>query len=160
VSRDIPYIKKVAMEVLRNKFSTKDSALMAIKDSITNFYKRNYGAFYSTSQELINRSIESISKGYSENTFPRMKVTYDEYPEHIGHLETDGCFRCHNDAFRSESGRVISKDCNLCHTIVGQGKPASMQLTGVRDALEFNHPVDIGTAWKEMNCAECHKYLY
>jgi nitrate/TMAO reductase-like tetraheme cytochrome c subunit len=160
VDREIPFIKKVSMEILRNSFGTKDSALMAIKDSITSFYKRNYLSYYNANQEKINRSIESISKGYSENTFPLMKVTYDKYPEHIGHLETNGCFRCHNDSFKSESGRVITKDCNLCHTIVGQGKPDQMQLTGVRDALVFNHPVDIGEAWKENNCSECHKYLY
>ena len=63
-----------------------------------------------------------VQKAFSQNTFPKMKVTYDHYPEHIGHLESDGCFRCHNDAFKAEDGSKISRDCNLCHTIVGQGK--------------------------------------
>ena len=89
-----------------------------------------------------------------------MKVSYDVYPEHIGHLETNGCFRCHNDSFKADNGRVISKDCNLCHTIVGQGNPEKMEYSTIKDSLEFRHPVDIGTAWKEANCAECHLYLY
>jgi hypothetical protein len=89
-----------------------------------------------------------------------MKVTYDKYPEHIGHLETEGCFRCHNDQFRSENGRVISRDCDLCHTIVGQGIPGKMQFSALDKSLAFEHPVDIGTAWQEMNCSECHKFLY
>ncbi len=38
-----------------------------------------------------------------------MKVTYDIYPEHIGHLESDGCFRCHNDLFKAENGRIITE---------------------------------------------------
>jgi hypothetical protein len=89
-----------------------------------------------------------------------MKVTYDVYPDHIGHLEVEGCFRCHNDAFTSENGKKITRDCNLCHTIIGQGKGDQMQLTNIRESLEFQHPVDIGTIWKEANCSECHRYLY
>jgi hypothetical protein len=89
-----------------------------------------------------------------------MKVTYDAYPDHIGHLETEGCFRCHNDLFTSKNGRKITRDCNLCHNILGQGEKNSMSFTNVRNPLEFVHPIDIGTAWKEANCSECHKYLY
>lgn len=160
VSKKLPYIKQVAMGILRQTFTDRDTAMMMIKDSIINFYKSMEGDFFDKNAGIINSSIESIGKSFSQNTFPRMKVTYDAYPEHIGHLESDGCFRCHNGTFKSESGRTITKDCNLCHSIVGQGKPEAMQLTSVRESLEFLHPVDIGTAWKEANCSECHKYLY
>lgn len=160
VSKEIPYIKKVAMEVLRQTFSDPDTALMIINDEITEFYKSNYADFFEKNSDIINSSVASIQKSFSQNTFPKMKVTYDAYPDHIGHLESDGCFRCHNDAFVSENGRTISKDCNLCHTIAGQGRPESIQLTNIRESLEFQHPIDIGTAWKEANCSECHMYLY
>jgi hypothetical protein len=160
VSKEIPFIKKIAMGILKQTFSDKDTAFMKIKDSIIKFYKSNYSDFYSRNTSLIENSVTNIQKAFSENTFPKMKVTFDRYPEHIGHLESAGCFRCHNNTFKSESGRVISRDCNLCHSIVGQGKPGSMQFTNVRGTLEFIHPVDIGTAWKEANCSECHKYLY
>ena len=53
----------------------------------------------------------------------------------------------------------FTKDCNLCHTIVGQGKEGTIEYTNVRENLEFKHPVDIGTAWKEANCSECHKSI-
>lgn len=160
VSKEIPFVKKVAMGILRQTFSNKDTALIIIRDSIIKYYESEYADFYSKNREMINSSITSIQNSFSQNTFPKMKVTYDAYPEHIGHLESDGCFRCHNDAFKSENGRTITKNCNLCHTIVGQGKPGNMQMTSVRETLEFSHPIDIGTAWKEANCSECHKYLY
>ena len=160
ISKEIPFIKKVSMGILRQTFTNKDTALIMIKDSIINYYKSEYNDLFTKKNDLISNSIVSIQNAFSQNTFPKMKVTYDVYPEHIGHMESDGCFRCHNDAFKSSNGRVITKDCNLCHTIVGQGKPGSMQLTSVRETLEFRHPVDVGTAWKEANCSECHKYLY
>jgi hypothetical protein len=160
ISTKIPFFKKVTMGILRETFSDKDTALMKIEDSIAGYYKTNYSEYYSSNKEVIDSSIASVKKAFSQNTFPKMKVTYDMYPEHIGHLESDGCFRCHNDSFKSDKGRVITRDCNLCHSIIGQGHQATMEYSNIKENLEFKHPVDIGTAWKEANCSECHKYLY
>jgi hypothetical protein len=160
ISKDIPFIKKVSMGILKDTYSDKDTALMKIRDGITDFYKSGYGDYYSKNKNAIDSSILAVEKGFSENTFPKMKVTYDRYPEHIGHLESDGCFRCHNDAFKAADGTKISRDCNLCHNIVGQGTKGAMEYTNVRENLEFKHPVNIGNAWKEANCSECHKFLY
>lgn len=160
ISQNIPFFKKAAMGILRESFTDKDSALIKIRESITAFYKSDYKEFYAEYKDLIDSSVIAVQKAFSINTFPAMKVTYDNYPEHIGHLESDGCFRCHNDAFIAEDGSKISRDCNLCHTIVAQGKEGMMESVNIRESLEFKHPVDIGTAWKEANCAECHKYLY
>ena len=33
-------------------------------------------------------------------------------------------------------------------------------MTTIENSLEFRHPVDIEEAWKEMTCADCHRYLY
>lgn len=160
ISGKIPYIKQVTMGILSERFTNKDTALMKISDGITNHYKTELSEFYDSNQELISKSISAIRKGFGQNTFPAMGVRYDKYPDHIGHQESEGCFRCHNDQFKSETGRVISKDCNLCHTIIGQGKPGMMTYSGIRESLDFEHPVDIGTDWKDINCSECHKSLY
>ena len=160
ISKDIPFIKKTTMDVLKNSFTDKDTALNQINNDILNFYKTGYSDYFQANADLINNSVKSVQKAFTQNTFPGMKVTYDAYPEHIGHLETEGCFRCHNDVFTSDKGKKITRDCNLCHTILGQGKPEMMQYATIRGSLEFQHPVDIGTAWKEANCSECHRYLY
>lgn len=160
IPKDIPFFKKAAMGVLYETFSTRDSAYMRIEESINAFYKEGYPQYYEGNAEKIARAVSSVKKAFSLHNFPAMKVTYDKYPEHIGHLETDGCFRCHNDQFRSADGKVISKDCNLCHTIVAQGVPGKLEYGSIKESLDFRHPVDIGTAWKEMNCSECHKFLY
>jgi hypothetical protein len=160
VSQEIPFIKRTSMEILRNTFPDKDTAFMMIRKGITDFYKSGFAEYYKNNYSKIDESVTALQKAYSQNTFPGMKVVYDAFPEHIGHLEVEGCFRCHNDAFTSADGRKITRDCNLCHTIVGQGKIDQMQLTNIRETLEFRHPTDVGTAWKEANCSECHRYLY
>jgi hypothetical protein len=160
ISKDIPFIKKASMQILRGTFTDTDSAKIKIKDGLTDFYKTGYPDYYTSHTAIIDSAVTAVQKGYGQNTFPRMKVTYDAYPEHIGHLESNGCFRCHNGTFKSEKGNIISKDCNLCHTIVGQGNPSNMEYSTIKENLSFRHPVDIGTAWQESNCSECHLYLY
>jgi hypothetical protein len=160
ISQEIPFMKKRAMEILRNTFTDKDTAMMQIRDGIMNYYKSEFSSYYEKNYARIDESVTTLQKAYGQNTFPAMKVTYDVFPDHIGHLEVEGCFRCHNDAFTSENGRKISRDCNLCHTIIGQGKRDLMQYTNIKDTLEFQHPIDIGTTWKEANCSECHRFLY
>jgi nitrate/TMAO reductase-like tetraheme cytochrome c subunit len=160
VSKEIPFLKKVSMGLLRENFSSSDSARIKIAEEINGYYKSGYADFFAKNKSLLDSSIAAIQSVYAQNTFPGMKVAYDLYPEHIGHLESNGCFRCHNNSFKADNGRVITKDCNLCHTIVGQGNPEKMEYTTIRQNLEFRHPADIGTAWKDSNCSECHLYLY
>ena len=75
-----------------------------------------------------------------------------------GHMTDLGCFRCHDGKHVSADGRRISKDCNSCHTIVYQGtEPVPQTLTVA--GLPFQHPEDIGDAWQETNCVECHSGL-
>ena len=84
-----------------------------------------------------------------------MRVSWQAYPNNIGHMTSMGCFRCHDGKHVSSTGKVISKDCNSCHTILYQGHdpvPTTLDAAG----LEFQHPEDIGDLWKETNCMECH----
>jgi len=156
----LPWLKSSAMESLKQQYSTTDSALNGIKDKILKFYREQHPALYKKYSKNINEAIGLIETAFSHNAFPEMKVTYSVYPRHIGHLETNGCFRCHNDKFKTASGKVISRDCNLCHTIVAQGKTDSIKYTGINGSLNFIHPVDVGDAWKESNCMDCHSTLY
>ena len=89
-----------------------------------------------------------------------MGVRWDVYPSHLGHVETIGCTRCHNDRHTTAENRVISRDCNLCHEIKAQGPPDNLVLDSTLMGLEFQHPVDIGEAWKDTPCTECHQQLY
>ena len=156
----IPWLKGAAMDALKLAYSTTDSANSEIKNKIITFYKEKYPERYKSYSKKISLAIEAIKGAFALNAFPEMKVNYKVYPLHIGHLETNGCFRCHNNNFKSATGKVISRDCNLCHTIVGQGKADSIKYIGINGALDFIHPVDIGDAWKESNCMDCHMELY
>jgi hypothetical protein len=102
--------------------------------------------------EAAIREIQSIYRG---NFFPEMKVRWTAYPNHVGHKITPGCFRCHDDQHISDSGKLISKDCKTCHTILAQG-PGKDLPDVTSSGLEFKHPEDIGDEWKTERCDTCH----
>ena len=60
---------------------------------------------------------------YGWNVFPAMKVTWGTYPNHIGHKDSPGCFRCHDRKHKTDDGDKISKDCDSCHTVLAEDEP-------------------------------------
>ena len=160
ISKELPGIKQIAMKILYKDYSTKDSAFLAIRNQITEFYKAGNPALLTDKKSDIEAAIVEIQTDYSKNIFPFMKSSWKSYPNNVGHMESDGCFRCHNDRHATEQGKVISKDCNLCHTILAQGTPGTMEYSTSMAPLEFKHPVDIDEAWKTELCSSCHSQLY
>ena len=160
ISKMLPGIKKVAMEILYPEYSTKDSAFLAINAKVKAFYTKNYPDLVASRKSEIDQAIVEIQGGYASNIFPYMKSSWKSYPNNIGHMEFDGCFRCHNDRHKTEKGKVISKDCNLCHSIMAQGTPGAMEYSKSAESLEFKHPVDIDEAWRTELCSSCHAQLY
>lgn len=160
ISSALPGIKQIAMQVLYKDYSTKDSAFLAIRNQVTEFYQSGHPELVASNKADIEAAILEIQNGYSKNIFPFMKSSWKAYPNNIGHMESDGCFRCHNDRHATEKGKVISKDCNLCHTILAQGNPGNMEYSKDMEPLEFKHPVDIDDAWKTEMCSSCHAQLY
>ena len=148
------------MDLFSTEYTNTDTAMLTIENYITNYYKDEYPEVYKTRKGEIEKSILSIKNQFNMNIFPEMGVSWDNYSDHIGHKTYDGCFRCHDDNHVSESGKTISKDCNLCHTIVLQGAKGNESYSALNNFLEFKHPENIDEMWKEGNCTECHRNLY
>lgn len=160
ISKSLPNIKLAALSGMDKDFSTTDSAMNYLRQRIDTYYQENYPDIYSSSKKDVENMILAIQDGFSKNIFPEMKVKWNVYPDHIGHMTSNGCYRCHDEQHATKEGETISRDCNLCHVIVGQGSPDSLQTAPANGFLDFRHPVDIGDAWKEMLCSECHRALY
>lgn len=161
IPKKLPGIKSLAMTVLNGaNFSTTDSVLNYIQSEVLNYYQSNYIDIYNSKKELIEQAIKGIQDEYQKNVFPEMGVKWSAYQNNIGHLEFVGCFRCHNDRHQTKEGMLISRDCNLCHSIVAQGVPDTLQTSSVFGELEFVHPNDPDAQWKTELCSECHKDLY
>lgn len=159
IPKELPEVKFMAMSVMNGQYTTEDSAMMGIDSAMREYYSLAYPELYETNLPLVEKAIQGIQAEFKKNIFPEMKVNWDVYPNHIGHLEFNGCFRCHNDRHSSKDGRKISMDCNLCHEIIAQGTPGNMQIQNViGQPLEFYHQND--QDWQGNLCSDCHRDLY
>ena len=160
IPKNLPFIKKAAMEALKVPFTDKDTALSSINSLITSYYKNDHRTVYSGNVMRVRKAITAVQGEYQKNAFPYMRADASRYLNHIGHIESDGCFRCHSDRHKTAKGETISRNCDLCHTIVAQGITGAVKSGDINGALEFVHPVDIKGKWKTAFCSECHKALY
>jgi hypothetical protein len=160
IPADLPGIKNLTMEICSEEYTDTDSAKKQIEKSINTFYEDEYPDIYENESDKIEKAISGFSNIYFKNIFPEMRVRWNAYPNHIGHLEFNGCFRCHNDELTNEDGDTITKDCNLCHSIIAQGTEDEMQITQTRESFTFVHPGEIEEEdWKESLCTDCHTGL-
>ncbi len=142
-------IRIIGMDLLVEEYKTQAEAFKAIDEGLRDEYEGEDG---------LEGLIAQIKTIYRNNFFPEMKVDWRSYPDHIGHKITAGCFRCHDDKHVSKDGKKISRDCNLCHTIIAQGPGEAKDVHQISSGgLEFKHPEDIDGEWKEGKCDECHE---
>jgi hypothetical protein len=149
----LPYLKKVGVELVEKPYKTTEEATAAIAKGIQDYYAKNYPVLVTSKAASIKQAIEQIQEIYSRNYFPKMKVAWHAYPTHIGHFYFPGCFRCHDGKHKNATGKIISKDCNLCHAVISQTQENIPPGTQVK---QFVHPVDIGDEITKTNCSDCH----
>jgi hypothetical protein len=155
ISTNLPDIKEQAVRALTGKYATTADAFQGIAQKLTAAYQTNDSGLGRTHSNLVAQAVREVQTIYAHNFFPQMKVTWQVYPDNIGHLYSDGCFRCHDGNHVSAEGKTITHDCHACHDISAQGRGAALT-TITQQGLSFEHPVDIGGMWKEYNCSFCH----
>jgi len=120
IPQNLPYIKRQALEAITASYESSDQARKSISDKLNSWYKEHYPQLVAEKPELLESAVTGVVAAYAENVFPEMKVEWDTYVNHISHgpdFEI-GCFRCHDDMHESPDGKVISADCNTCHTLL------------------------------------------
>jgi hypothetical protein len=158
--KNIPYIKKAAMEALRNPFPDSKTAMESIETKIMDFYTVKHPNILKSNELIIRKAIKVIQEEYKLNAFPYMKADASQYPNHIGHLESEGCFRCHSGRHKTATGESISRDCDICHTIIAQGLTGTIENSAVNSSLVFQHPTVLKEKGKTVFCSDCHRSLY
>jgi len=118
ISRDLPYIRKKAVELLKADYPDRDTAKTRIVEGITTYYRTTYPDIYNTKRALVEQAADNTAAIYLRNVFPDMKVTWGVHPNNIGHNDFPGCFRCHDGSHTSADGQTISNDCTACHNLL------------------------------------------
>lgn len=126
IDATLPYIKQEAVAAL-NGVAEKGGASDDVAQFVRDAYQKDHPDVLKDHASQIDAAVEVLKTIYSQNVFPKMKVTWGTYPTNLGHADFPGCFRCHDDSHKSADGNsVISQDCDLCHTVLAwdEAKPA------------------------------------
>jgi hypothetical protein len=164
ISRDLPYIRKNAVDLMKASYASQDEAYAAI-EALAETYSPDTGA----DQKQVTQAIETLKKIYGETNFPDMNLDWQSNPNNERHTPTLGCFRCHDDNHVSMDAQgnqqTISSECNLCHTvpIVAQGNELAVEapviVGNVPDShKDFSWTVDHRsvTDAEKQECYQCH----
>ncbi len=120
IDRSLPYVKREGLRIIDAQYSSHEEAREVITEELTRFYNENYPDVATEQADLAEDAASVLGDIYSVNVFPQMEVWWDTYPEHIGHETSDGCYRCHGRRLRTAERETISKDCDVCHTVLAE----------------------------------------
>lgn len=143
----LPEIKYAVAVAMSAEAADQDEGLAAIAESLQKSLRR-------ADPSQTASAIQTVQALYKGSIFPQMKADWRSFPNHIGHKDTLGCFRCHSDQHATFDGSktLSASNCNTCHDVISQGEPGSMQFAAAPDT-EFEHP---DGAYLGFTCADCH----
>jgi len=145
LDRSLPFIKQQGVAALAKDYPTTDAALRGIATDFPAWYRDNQSASYASRKKQIDAAVLTLQQIFRTTRFPEMHVDWRTHPDNVGHMRSLGCFRCHDDQHVSADGKRISKDCQVCHTVLKDSNAGGT----------FEHPIDLGDL-RAVNCADCH----
>jgi hypothetical protein len=135
----LPFIKKQGLEALQAKYSSSADAEQKIPAAIASYYQQAHPEVYAERRADVEAAGKGILAIYNRNVFPELKVTWGTYPNNLGHTDSPGCFRCHDNSHATADGkRMIGQDSTSCHQLlaVQQASPEILKTLGVWNQIE------------------------
>ncbi len=130
----LPYFKKTALEAIKGDYPTHDDGVRRVTAAVTSYYQDSYPEVAAAEADLIANAAREVGAIYGRTVFPEMKTDWRTHPNHIGHDDSPGCWRCHDGDMESTDGsRSIPLDCETCHVFVVEDSPVQPDL----DSLEL-----------------------
>lgn len=165
IDSDLPYVKREAMALLETPYETQEAGIAAM-EGLVQFYQSEYPSVYAGQEEAILEAVASLQEIYEHTTFPSMNLTWDFYPDNLGHTDFPGCFRCHDGKHVNAQEEPIPNNCTLCHSVPLVSDEASQVASStLRNAvLAVGKPDSHREAdfvWEhrllaDESCADCH----
>jgi nitrate/TMAO reductase-like tetraheme cytochrome c subunit len=112
IPQTLPYARREAVAAVKAEYASRETALSEIDRRLRAFYRSQSGV----DPDPVAQAVAGAQQVWSANVFPAMNVKWGTYPSNIGHVDSPGCFRCHDDEKKAADGTVIKQDCELCHT--------------------------------------------
>jgi nitrate/TMAO reductase-like tetraheme cytochrome c subunit len=134
ISPSLPWVHKEGLELLNATYDSQDDAHAKIPQQLEAFYRTQHPEVLAGKADLVKAAGQELVTLYDQNVFPYMKVTWGTHPNHIGHQDYPGCFRCHDGDHAAKDGASITQDCSACHNLlaVEEAKPKVLADLGIQ----------------------------
>ncbi len=116
ISAQVPGIRQKGIEVLRGEYTSQEQALNAIAE-LNKYYQNVFPKYYSGNADEVAQAVTVLQEIYTNSVFIEQKVDWDSHPNNVGHINSPGCFRCHDGKHLNSEDEAIRLECNLCHSI-------------------------------------------
>lgn len=113
IPRTLPFVRREVLAALRDVSGERAVVEERIAEQLRTSFATHASA--GTNGHDLAQVIAAAQRLYAGNVFPSMNVTWGSYPSQLGHTDSLGCHRCHDELHKSKSGAAISQDCELCH---------------------------------------------
>jgi hypothetical protein len=129
VDASLPFLKKKAVELLRQPYPSQATAADGLARGLADYYRETYPDVWNRQRESVELAARALQEIYLRNVFPEMKVDWGTYPNNLGHMNSPGCFRCHDGNHLNQQGTALTQDCNTCHVLLAieEEKPAILE---------------------------------
>jgi nitrate/TMAO reductase-like tetraheme cytochrome c subunit len=134
ISPELPWVHKEGLALLKASYASQDEAKSKIPRELEAFYRSQHPEVLTSNAQKVQAAADQLVTLYDENVFPSMKVTWGTHPNHIGHMNYPGCFRCHDGNHAAKNGTSITQDCAACHNLlaVDEAKPKVLADLGIQ----------------------------
>jgi hypothetical protein len=113
----LPFAHREAVKVLAANYASQEEGAAEISRALRGFYRTQQPPLAAARSAEVDRAVLGVQDIYARNVFPDMHVRFGTYANNIGHVDSPGCFRCHDDRHQSRDGKTIGQDCETCHAI-------------------------------------------
>jgi hypothetical protein len=122
--RELPYYKRRAVEAIEGDYESHAGGMAAVRQAMSDFYRNEYPEVAQQQPELVERGADLAAEAYGKSVFPAMDTNWETHPNHIGHDDFPGCWRCHDDEMTTaDGGYTIPMDCETCHVFLVEDSP-------------------------------------
>jgi len=161
IDPSIPLIHQKAVAALSAPYASHDEAMAAIA-AIEDEYKSNLFDYYSQNGAKVKAAVAEIQAIYDRTVFQDQKIDWTTHPNNIGHINSPGCFRCHDGKHMDANQQAIRLECNLCHSVPVVKGPQDFVTTielsqGLEPDSHFNaNWISMHNQAVDATCSNCH----
>ena len=115
IPASLPFAHKVGIQVISADYANDADAAKKIPEVFAAFYREKYPDLAVQRQKEIEQAGLALTEIRQRNVYPDFGVKWGSYPNNLGHMDSPGCFRCHDESHTTAAKKTITQDCNACH---------------------------------------------